>query len=51
VAVNSVSELYRYIDQQQLTDDFNGSLRFSQRDWIQQQLVLVTCHLLIIYYF
>ena len=39
VTVNSVSELYRYIDQKQLSADFHGSLKFNHRDWIQQQQV------------
>ena len=39
VTVNCISELYRYVDQKQLTADFHGSLKFNHRDWIQQQLV------------
>jgi len=37
--VNNVSDLYRYVDQKQLTSEFHGSLQFNQQDWIHQQLV------------
>jgi len=34
-----VNDLYRYVDQKQLTSEFHGSLQFNQQDWIHQQLV------------
>ena len=39
VTVNNVSDLYRYVDQKQLTSEFHGSLQFNQQDWIHQQMV------------
>jgi hypothetical protein len=43
--LNSVDELYEYIDKDQLTADLGGTLVYNNHEWIQHRAVNFRAHL------